>query len=347
MKTFGPNDVFAHHDRNLEKVPKPKRSKTGRRRRGKDGSYKTRPTDQAESVTAENEIGGSASVTEVPEGEAIVAEDSTNANNDPTDGSPRNPKEESSIALPEIRIVGLNDVNPIVAYKGHLYSCEWSTSIGSDLLFKKGPKKKQSNRDNYDDSEDDEEDDDDTEPHDLHTFGEWALLGKADAILVATPADLRPPTTGLDVMDDNVDLKAAEIPKHIRQQPLFLERLKEIMAHHGEATQHTLSALQLRTDHLGNPIVSQRKRGGRPRGNLRGSSSRGRGRPRGRRAGYTLSTPRPAATALPETSTPTPSSWSELRQPVTAGPSTGREGSVDRVSGTSGRATPAPNPSSA
>jgi hypothetical protein len=57
------------------------------------------------------------------------------------DDAPRSPEgngsdgEQGNGGLANVQIMGLHSRNPIVSYKGDIYSCQWATNIGTELLF--------------------------------------------------------------------------------------------------------------------------------------------------------------------------------------------------------------------
>jgi hypothetical protein len=156
----------------------------------------------------------------------------------------------------EIQIVSLNHAEPVISYKGDLYTCQWGSSIGSDLLFARRDIQTDPNREV------------------LHSFDSWDLFAIGSAKLIASHATLHPrrfegaedynnpptaaptaPGTGLSALD-------LEEEEKLRQSD-FLKRFADVKAMKGEATEHTLTVLQGKTNSDGKEIPQYRGRGGR------------------------------------------------------------------------------------
>ncbi|KAL1638995.1 hypothetical protein SLS58_008323 [Diplodia intermedia] len=138
-----------------------------------------------------------------------------------------------------IQIVGLHDDNPIVSYQGHIYSCQWASTIGTDLLFTRASPP---------------EDCEDRAVEPLRKLGTFDLLGASSARLVATTAKLRPRTGPSRVAQpqpapgthafapienaDNIEVVKFPVPEFAtraqRRQASFLEKLSAIKTRLGE-----------------------------------------------------------------------------------------------------------------
>ncbi|KAI9812587.1 MAG: transport between ER and Golgi ATPase protein [Pycnora praestabilis] len=92
--------------------------------------------------------------------------------------APDPPQEPTTDDDQRFQILDLHTPNPIVSYQKHIYSCHWSSTIGTDLLFTKASSP--------------------SSPHDAKTLPalrstqEWDLLAATQLKLVATPAKLVP-----------------------------------------------------------------------------------------------------------------------------------------------------------
>jgi hypothetical protein len=155
----------------------------------------------------------------------------------------------------EIQIVSLDNTEPVISYKGDIYTCQWASSIGSDLLFAKR--------------------DIQTSPdHEvLHSFESWDLVAIGSAKLVASHASLHPRrfegtedhiiplTPAPATLGPGLSVPDLEEEERLRQSD-FLKRFADIKAKKGEATEHTLTMLQGKTNAEGKEIAQYRGRGG-------------------------------------------------------------------------------------
>lgn len=139
-----------------------------------------------------------------------------------------------------IQIVGLHDNNPIVSYQGQIYSCQWASTIGTDLLFTKAP-----------------EDQDDRMAEPLRKLGSFDMIGASSARLVATTAKLRPRSgrskrqqqnhTFAPIQDaESMDVVKFPVPEDAtrgqKRQAGFLEQLSAVKARLGEKDKIRASA---------------------------------------------------------------------------------------------------------
>ena len=175
----------------------------------------------------------------------------------------------------KIQIVDLHGDNPIISYQGNFYSCKWSSSIGSDLIFAKKP----------------EDPDSDRKP--LYSLPSWDLLDIGSARLIASNAqiDRRASAEKYDIESrlattENVQDGASN--SAVRQTN-FLTRLREIQVARGEVDPTVArGAIAPR---------QQRRRGGRPR--------------RGRSTVATVMSGQSAGNPS-SLSTPTPVNWDSM-----------------------------------
>lgn len=294
-------EIFALHDRSQPKPPKPKKSR-GIRKRGRGSrprGNKNPPAEDEDDATGDGDEDARTS-----DVEETAAPNTVNAGEDPTTNAAIT-EVDADEPLSQLQIMGLHDPDPIISYKGNVYSCQWATGIGSDLVFAKRS-----------------EDSNDERPV-LQRFGSWNLLGMTSGTLVASSASLLPKSHGMMAARANDTAEAASagagvaftggLDEHVKQQPLFLKRLTEIKAWKGEANNYTLTTLQGKTDPAGRVIDPPRARGGNTRGGKRARKA-GRARASG--------TASPRQSSLPRNvSTPTPTSWSDLGiQLATSGP---------------------------
>ena len=192
----------------------------------------------------------------------------------------------------EIQIMDLDGDNPVIMYQDRLYSCEWASSIGSDLLFVKRPLEPDPTR----------------KP--LHSFKEWDLLGIGAAKLVAAPAAIERKHTVTQRTDLDVDMADPDSNpmgldnEDMMRQARFLGRVADIKAKKGEPTGNLRT---LAKSLLVKPIESVANDRGVGRGSRRAT-------PRRARAARTPSTPSRVGAQVSEQSisTPTPASWADL-----------------------------------
>jgi hypothetical protein len=293
------------HDRSQPKPPKkPRASKSAKPVRGGTRGQGTRRGRNRKPDTPDHEG------TEEEQAEPTQHQDDVAAAASSDIGAPksRKTKKGSTVDPTEIQILGLCNNEPIISYGGNIYSCQWTASIGSNLLFKK----------HYGHVE--------PSHQPLETLGSWDLIGLGAATLVASPATIQPRRRGtLDLRHENGNPTPGSGVRSIRlkddstQQDLFLKQFADIKRWKGEANQHTLTTLQGKTTADGKPIAPIRGRG---RGNRRPhvvvSSPRGPG-PITR---STSATPpvsdqddQAQATSIP-ISTPTPNTWSTFESPA-------------------------------
>ncbi|OJD32644.1 transcription factor tfiiic tau55-related protein [Diplodia corticola] len=160
---------------------------------------------------------------------------------DPAEGNatPHKPPSPEPGEYDRIQIVGLEDDNPIVSYQGHIYSCQWASTIGTDLLFTRAVAP---------------EDGEDQAAEPLRKLGTFDLLGASSARLVATTARLRPrigprgPTQPQPAPaahpfapienTDSTEVVKFPLPEYAtraqRRQATFLEQLSAIKTRLGE-----------------------------------------------------------------------------------------------------------------
>lgn len=195
----------------------------------------------------------------------------------------------------EFQLMDLDSDNPIISYGGTLYSCQWATSIGSDLLFKKKPVEEGTNQ------------------QVLHSFEEYDLVAISAAKLIASPAAFqrRQPTsatvTQVDKTKFDNDAKALQAD--------FIKRLADLKTQMGQPIGSMLtSVLPIHSTTVKEtpasdpsssvpPVSRLSARGGRGPGS-RGGITRLPGGRRGRGQGTTS----PASTAE---NTPTPTAISQ------------------------------------
>jgi hypothetical protein len=214
---------------------------------------------------------------------------------------------------PEIQIVGINHTEPVISYKGNIFSCQWASSIGTDLLFTKRNVGTDSDREV------------------LHSLDSWDLFAIGSGKLIASHAKLvprryempeaantsftaAPATPGVGISSMGLEEEEKVL------QSDFLNRFAAIKAGKGEATEHTLSMLQGRTNGDGQELPPGRGRG-------RGRGSRGVRRARQPRA-PTSSRPQGIEAArlnalqhlVPaDSATSTPPSWGSMENSLYMG----------------------------
>jgi hypothetical protein len=196
----------------------------------------------------------------------------------------------------------LESDEPMIMYQGQIYSCQWASSLGSDLLFMRRPEKPGP----------------DYKP--LHSFREIDILAISAAKLVASPATIErrqdfTRQSDLDAPLEDTDLNIQN--EDVIRQARFLGRIAEIKARRGEQVGNLQALAESVHKHPENFGPD-----GKP---LRG---RGRG---GRRAvpGPHRQTPTDTATSTPTITTiqarrastpsntgltPTPAAWADLEQ---------------------------------
>lgn len=127
--------------------------------------------------------------------------------------------------LPNVlQLMDLDSDNPIISYGGTLYSCQWATSIGSDLLFKKKPAEE------------------DTNQQVLHSFEEYDLIAISAAKLIASPAAFqrRQPTSATVTQVDKT--KYDNETKALQAD--FIKRLADLKTQMGQPIGSMLNSVQ-------------------------------------------------------------------------------------------------------
>ena len=130
----------------------------------------------------------------------------------------------------KVQILGLHTRNPIVSYRGHVYYCQWTSNIGTELLFTQHEEGSEL-------------------PVLRNLPGGVDLLAASSAKLVSNYVQLEPRLEGQRGMKDNnkkdftlsipTGHKASEGRK---EQARFLERLMEIKEAKGEVDEVTVYA---------------------------------------------------------------------------------------------------------
>jgi len=176
----------------------------------------------------------------------------------------------------EFQLMDLDSDNPIISYGGTLYSCQWATSIGSDLLFKKKPNEES------------------TDQPVLHSFEEYDLIAISAAKLIASPAAFqrRQPTsatvTQVDKTKYDSETKALQAD--------FIQRLADLKTQMGQPIGSMLTSIlsihstTVKTTPASEPsssvpptsrLSTRGSRGPGSRGGVTRLPGRGRGRGRG------------------------------------------------------------------
>lgn len=152
----------------------------------------------------------------------------------------------SSASMGEIQISGLHTANPLILYNGQLLSCQWTATIGTDLLFTKP----------------------NTEPYEgsnpLRSLPSVDLLATSSARLVGRVGRLRPRDALLekgteevhtaDNMDTSEEPQRIATNKNLPSEPMetdeqgsrrspsgFLQRLNAAKAKRGDKSQLAVS----------------------------------------------------------------------------------------------------------
>jgi hypothetical protein len=190
-----------------------------------------------------------------------------------------------------LQIMDLESDEPMIMYEGQIYSCQWASSVGSDLLFTKHPENPAP----------------DYKP--LHSFREVDILAIGAAKLVACPATIErrvdfTQQSDLDapIADANVTIQNEEVIRQAR----FLGRIAEIKARRGEQVGNLKTLADSVHKHPenfgpgGSPV--KRGRGGRGRSNRRATMT----------STPTITSARSRrSSAQDKSSAPTPTSWPE------------------------------------
>ncbi|TID22063.1 hypothetical protein E2P81_ATG11174 [Venturia nashicola] len=124
----------------------------------------------------------------------------------------------------EFQLMDLDSDNPIISYGGNLYSCQWASSIGSDLLFKKKPSEEDPNQ------------------QVLHSFEEYDLIAISAAKLIASPAAFqrRQPTSATVTQVDKT--KYDNETKALQAD--FIKRLADLKTQMGQPIGSMLNSVQ-------------------------------------------------------------------------------------------------------
>jgi hypothetical protein len=205
------DELFAEHD-----PTKPKKKaapKTGKRRRRTSAAEEEDDDDEANnaastSVPAEESTEQTASTQQPLVQELEGLNLATAASKAASDGSSRG-----------LQIMDLESEEPVIMYRGQMYSCHWASSIGSDLLFMRRP------------------DEPSADYNPLRSMRNVDLLGISAAKLVATPTTIeRKPDYSNEtdpdapLADQNANIQHADVLR----QATFLERLADIKTERGE-----------------------------------------------------------------------------------------------------------------
>lgn len=143
---------------------------------------------------------------------------------------------QEATALDEAQIIGLHTSNPLVMYNGQLLSCQWTSTIGTDMFFAKP------------------EADADPSEKPLHSLPHVDLLAMGSAKLVAKVGRLRPRDDLFDDVGEQDSATAAQPavttgdthdPVEVSEPPptSFLARLNEAKAKRGDSTRLVVSRL--------------------------------------------------------------------------------------------------------
>jgi hypothetical protein len=196
-------DIFAEYIPVEPTEPKPKSNKRRRRRRNPvtgelyyadDAQGGETNAVENNDKTAEQENTHEAGNA----GEEDPNDEEANDDENDADDGERDEEEEEIIEDDELdnefskdrtlQIMDLNTKNPWISFQGQMYSCEWHTTLGTDMFFAKRP------------DPTDEAGNSTPAPTEgitpyypkrvLYTFKEWDLLGMSSAQLVASSVDL-------------------------------------------------------------------------------------------------------------------------------------------------------------
>lgn len=141
---------------------------------------------------------------------------------------------DTSPSMGNMQITGLHTTNPLIMYNGQLLSCNWGSTIGTDMFFvKPSPEAAESE-----------------EP--LRSLPSVDLLAISSAKLMANVARLRPRDEIIDNISLSKDPAVCRNHASEREQPSteqaapapansFLEKLNRIKAKRGETSRLTLS----------------------------------------------------------------------------------------------------------
>lgn len=197
------SDIFAQYS---VIHPRRKDRKSKRRRRNPETGeleYRDEPPIRASGVAPGNEGGEQ---DEPPDGR--------------NDGEPSESFEESVEEPTKIQLVGLHRDNPIISYKGNFYSCEWASSIGSDLIFAR------------------KLEDLDSDRQSLYALPSWDLLDVGSTRLIASNAqiDRRAAADKFSVSarSGEVENTVDGLSNPAVRQTNFLTKLREIQVRRGE-----------------------------------------------------------------------------------------------------------------
>lgn len=195
-----------------------------------------------------------------------------------------------------LQIMDLESDGPMIVYQGQIYSCQWASGIGSDLLFMRRP--------------------DNASPgyKPLHSFKEVDILGISAVKLVASPATIErrqdfTRQSGLDAPVTNVNSYIQN--EDVIRQARFLGRIAEIKARRGEPAGNLKTLAESVDKHPenfgadGKPL--KRGRGGRGRAARRTTTA-----PTRSTTIATTRSRRSSSIRRGSISAPTPASWAEL-----------------------------------
>jgi TFIIIC subunit triple barrel domain len=129
--------------------------------------------------------------------------------------------EEYDVTIPQdekddmdIQILDLHTQNPLISFRGKVYSCEWSTSLGTDMFFMKRPETAL---------------EEDYKP--VYSLDKWDLLGLSATRLLATEAKLTHRSLPQS-QSRPADLESEEEPR----QAGFLRRFVRLQVKKGEVS---------------------------------------------------------------------------------------------------------------
>jgi hypothetical protein len=154
----------------------------------------------------------------------------------PPEGDP--PANEASKNPPRVQILDLHSKNPVVSYDGHIYTCQWVSNIGTELLFTRH------NPDNPLPS--------------LRTLpGNVDLLAASSARIISTSVELHPKEqSAIHPWTSRVSGKVPDLAIPVgrgasiqrKDQARFLERLMDVKEEKGEDDPVTVYAHSRKTN---------------------------------------------------------------------------------------------------
>ncbi|KZM23815.1 uncharacterized protein EKO05_0001058 [Ascochyta rabiei] len=144
--------------------------------------------------------------------------------------------EQEPATLGEAQIIGLHTPNPLVMYNGQLLSCQWASTIGTDMFFAKPSA------------------DASSEEKPLRSLPNVDLLAISSAKLVAKVGRLRPRDDLFDGVGEEDGVAAAAAPTEVNNgeaqdsaqvsEPAptsFLARINQVKAKRGDSTRLAVS----------------------------------------------------------------------------------------------------------